>query len=986
VDDAARIAQLEAELAASQRREAALAARAVALEEDKSALVAERDEAWEQQTATAGILRVIATSPTDTQPVLDALAESAIRLTHSTGGGVSILEGDHIRVVSQAGSGGRPPGTLLNLTDRHPGHVATLEGRTIHIPDRSTAAFRAEFPTLPGGPFATLHVPLMSQTASIGNISVVRDAAVPYSPREIALLETFADQAVIAIENARLFEELEQRNTELSEALEQQTATAEILRVIATSPTDLQQVLDALITSAVRLCGAEDAAALAVDGDQVYPLATTTPEAMRIRYPVAGTVTGRVLAELRTIHVYGSPEEQLAQYPESPGARMGFGAQLNTPLLRRGQAIGVFALTRRNARPFTDTEIALFETFADQAVIAIENARLFEELERRNAELQESNRQVTETLEQQTATAEVLRIIASSPTDLGGVLQTVVDAAQRLCGGQAAGIQRPEGQRLRSVVRAATFPVPPLGSIVAPGMLSERLSIPVVAFVERRTLHIEDIEAVADTFHESVRSARHYGWRSMVAAPLLHGDQAIGVLSLYAVDPRPFTPGQIQLLESFASQAVVAIENARLFQELQDRVRELQALGDVGQAVSSSLDLTEVLATIVGNATRLAGADGGIVYEYDETEGLFEVRAADQVTDDLADTLRMARFRLGEGAVGRAAAIRAPVQVEEVEGSDVLTPEVRERLLARGMHSVLAVPLLREDRVLGGLVMSRREPGAFPPEVVALLQTFATQSALAIDNARLYRALEEASGHKSEFLASMSHELRTPLNAIIGYSEMLQEEADDLGTEAFLPDLRKINAAGKHLLGLINDILDLSKIEAGKMDLFLETFSVPDLVRDVSAIVRPLVDKNANTLVVRAADDLGTMHADLTKVRQALFNLLSNAAKFTDHGTITLTAKREPDDWLTFAVSDTGIGMTDEQMGRLFEAFSQAEASTRTKYGGTGLGLAISRRFCRLMGGDITVESAPGRGSTFSVRLPTVVSDAPVAAESATAS
>jgi signal transduction histidine kinase len=249
-----------------------------------------------------------------------------------------------------------------------------------------------------------------------------------------------------------------------------------------------------------------------------------------------------------------------------------------------------------------------------------------------------------------------------------------------------------------------------------------------------------------------------------------------------------------------------------------------------------------------------------------------------------------------------------------------------------------------------------------------------------------YARLEAASQHKSEFLANMSHELRTPLNAIIGYSEMLQEEAQDLGEDSFIPDLQKINAAGKHLLGLINDILDLSKIEAGRMDVYVETFSVAELVRDVQAIVVPLVEKNANGLVVRADGDLGTMDADLTKVRQTLFNLLSNAAKFTDHGTISLEARREAvdgRDWLEFVVSDTGIGMTPEQLGKLFQAFSQADASVRHKYGGTGLGLAISRRFCQLMGGDIVVASEYGKGSRFTVRLPAqvqVTSDAPTVA------
>src|SRR5687767_7479173 len=221
----------------------------------------------------------------------------------------------------------------------------------------------------------------------------------------------------------------------------------------------------------------------------------------------------------------------------------------------------------------------------------------------------------------------------------------------------------------------------------------------------------------------------------------------------------------------------------------------------------------------------------------------------------------------------------------------------------------------------------------------------------------------------------MSHELRTPLNAIIGYSEMLQEEAEDTDADAFLPDLRRINAAGKHLLGLINDILDLSKIEAGRMDLHFETFDLRRLVDEVEGVVRPLVEKNANRLVIDCPDDLGTMHADQTKLRQALFNLLSNAAKFTDHGTISLTVEREPDDRITFAVSDTGIGMTEEQLSRLFEAFSQAEASTSRQYGGTGLGLAISRHFCRLMGGDLTVESVYGQGSKFTVRLPARVAE-----------
>jgi len=456
------------------------------------------------------------------------------------------------------------------------------------------------------------------------------------------------------------------------------------------------------------------------------------------------------------------------------------------------------------------------------------------------------------------------------------------------------------------------------------------------------------------------------------------------VLILDRDSPTAYTDSEINLVETFANQAVIAIENARLFQELHDRVSELQALGEVGQAVSSSPDVQEVLTTIVSHAVRLSGADAGTLYELDEQAGTFLPRVSDRMPAELLAAVKQDRLRLAtDNLVGRAALIRQAQQTADLLVVDDRAPEVmlaHTALREAGFRALLAVPLVREQRVVGVLVIRRKAPGEFAQVVVDLVQTFASQSVLAIENARLFqeveeksRELETASRHKSAFLANMSHELRTPLNAIIGYSEMLQEEAEEIGEDTFLSDLQKINAAGKHLLGLINDILDLSKIEAGRMDLFLETFEISQLVRDVEAIVQPLMDKNASTLVVTCPDDAGEMRADLTKVRQTLFNLLSNAAKFTDHGTISLTVEREPDDWLTFAVSDTGIGMTEEQLGRLFEAFSQAEASTRSQYGGTGLGLAISRHFARMMGGDLTVESVYGQGSTFTVRLPAVV-------------
>jgi signal transduction histidine kinase/CheY-like chemotaxis protein len=432
---------------------------------------------------------------------------------------------------------------------------------------------------------------------------------------------------------------------------------------------------------------------------------------------------------------------------------------------------------------------------------------------------------------------------------------------------------------------------------------------------------------------------------------------------------------------------VIAIENVRLFKELEARtadltrsVEELRALGEVGQAVSSTLDLPTVLATIVSRAVHLSGAASGAIYEYDETGEEFYLRATEGLPEEYLEITRQTPGRKGEGATGRVAITRAPVQIPDIGAPDAYQSRTREALIRTGHRALLAVPLLRENRTTGSLVVFRKTAGVFEPEVVALLQTFATQSALALQNARLFREieakskeLEVASRHKSEFLANMSHELRTPLNAIIGYSEMLEEDAADLGEGRLVPDIQKIHGAGKHLLELINAVLDLSKIEAGKMDLYLEDFEVGRLVQDIAAVIRPLAEKNGNRLDVACAPDAGAMRSDVTKVRQSLFNLLSNACKFTERGAVSLVVARETaggEDWFRFDVSDTGIGLTPEQLARLFQEFSQADAATTRRFGGTGLGLALSRRLCRMMGGDVTVESEPGRGSTFTVRLP----------------
>jgi signal transduction histidine kinase/CheY-like chemotaxis protein/HAMP domain-containing protein len=417
-----------------------------------------------------------------------------------------------------------------------------------------------------------------------------------------------------------------------------------------------------------------------------------------------------------------------------------------------------------------------------------------------------------------------------------------------------------------------------------------------------------------------------------------------------------------------------------------ERHEELRALGEVSQTVNSTLDLETVLSTIVSKATQLSGTEAGTIYVFDEARREYQLRATYGMTESLIEAVKDQHAEISK-AVALAIEQRQPMQTPDLGAEP---PSVaRDIMLQAGYRARLVVPLPAADRIVGALVVRRQAPGEFPKNTIQLLQTFAAQSVLAIQNARLFseieekgRQLESASQHKSQFLANMSHELRTPLNAIIGVTEMLQEDARDLKREDEIEPLNRVMNAGRHLLTLINEILDLSKIEAGKMELHLEDFGIASLIEDIANTIETLAAKNANRVVVECTPHIGVMQADQTRVRQALLNLASNANKFTESGTVTIRAQRQQQagrDWITIAVSDTGIGMTPEQMGKLFQDFSQADSSTTRKYGGTGLGLAISRRFCQMMDGDITVESKLGRGSTFTIRLPAFAAgDVPV--------
>jgi signal transduction histidine kinase len=421
----------------------------------------------------------------------------------------------------------------------------------------------------------------------------------------------------------------------------------------------------------------------------------------------------------------------------------------------------------------------------------------------------------------------------------------------------------------------------------------------------------------------------------------------------------------------------MAVELEARTHQLTRSVRELRALGEVSQAVSSSLKLETVLNTIVARAVELSAAHAGLIYQYDTTTQELHVQSSYHLDEDLAEVMRVAPLRLGEGVAGRAVALRAPFQVSDVRDEHVYdVGRIRTPFERHGYRSVVAVPLLFEQRILGALVVWGTEPESFASEVVDLLQTFANQSVLAIQNARLFleiedksRQLEVASQHKSEFLANMSHELRTPLNAIIGFSEVLSERMFGELNEKQEEYLKDIYASGQHLLSLINDILDLSKIEAGRMELELSDFDLPTAIDNALMLVRERAGRRNITLQMSVDERLGEVRADERKIRQVVLNLLSNAIKFTPEGGRIEVRAVPVDGSVEVSVTDTGVGIAPEDQETVFEEFRQVGTAEK-KVEGTGLGLTLCRKFVELHGGRIWVNSELGAGSTFTFTIP----------------
>jgi signal transduction histidine kinase len=766
--------------------------------------------------------------------------------------------------------------------------------------------------------------------------------------------------------------QLEQR---LTEALEQQAATSEILRVMSGAQIDVQPVFDTIVRNAVRLCGAIYCNVLRYDGEMLHIAAhhgfkPETLERLHSMYPMRPARTqlsGRVILERRVAQIRDALADE--RYDQTVAAAGGWRRMLAVPMTRDENQLGVIAVAWADAGETPRHQVELLKTFADQAVIAIENVRLFNK--------------TNEALERQTATAEILKVISSSPTDVQPVFDAIVRSAVRLCGADHSIAARFDGELLHALAHHGFSPEALKIVERAYPMRPGPESIPGRVALSKAIVNLPDM--LADTTYPR-DYAMAGGWRSGLGVPMLRDGDLIGAIAVSRTEPGAFPGHLVELLKTFADQAVIAIENVRLFKELEARttqltksVGELKALGEVGQAVSSTLDLDTVLRTIVSRATELAGMDGGAIYEYDEAREQFYLHATDKLPEELVELLRATPIRRGEGAMGQLAATGEPVQISDIADESVYQSRVRAILIRLGYRSVLAVPLLRENHLLGGLVVNRTSTGEFTPQVIDLLKTFATQSALAIQNARLFREIEDksrqietASRHKSEFLANMSHELRTPLNAIIGFSEVLAErmfgEINDKQAE-YLADILE---SGRHLLSLINDILDLSKIEAGRMELEPTTFDLPTAIESTLILVRERAHRRGITLGRTLDPRLAMIRADERKVKQVLLNLLSNALKFTpEGGRIDVRADMQ-DDETEISVTDTGVGIASEDQEAVFEEFRQVGTAAK-KVEGTGLGLAISRKFIELHGGRIWVKSRVGSGSTFAFTLPLTI-------------
>jgi signal transduction histidine kinase/putative methionine-R-sulfoxide reductase with GAF domain len=776
--------------------------------------------------------------------------------------------------------------------------------------------------------------------------------------------------------------ELARANRDLTEALEQQTATSEILRVISQSPTDLQPVFDTIVRSAVRLCGGLYGSVFRFDGEMMELVAHHhhPPEwlqALRQMLPMRPDIrlgAGRAILTRAVAHVGDVLADP--QYALDVAQAGGFRSLVAVPMLREGNPIGAIVVNRAQPEPFSATQIELLKTFADQAVIAIENVRLFKALEERTAEL-------TRSVEELQALGEVGQAVSGS-LDIQSVLTSIVSHAVDLSKADAGTIYEFDESTQAFVPRANYGMSEELIEALRESRIRVGEGAVGHAARARAAVQIADLEREP---HYALRFLIDAGFRALLAVPLLREGRVIGGLVVRRKLAGEFPRATVDLLQTFATQSVIAIQNARLFREIDEKSRALEELSRnqkqlsrLSTTLQEPLSLAEQLTQVLDAARQVVGLDRLYIWTLDPAgDGLGVSAQAGFEPGDWQDLVGVTIPIDEAGALTAVCRAGEPLLFSEARP---LPDEYRLRppysaLAGLRVRSFLVIPMIARGRTVGVLAAdNRRSRAPIPAHAVDLLQTFAAQAAVAVENARLFqeiqdksRELELASKHKSQFLANMSHELRTPMNAVLGYTDLILDNIFGEVPEAIRDTLERVKSNGQHLLGLINDVLDLSRMEAGQLTLSLGDYAMGEVVHSVVSAVESLAAGKKLAFKAVVPPDLPRGHGDERRLTQVLLNLVGNAIKFTDTGEVSVTA-RSADGGYHVSVSDTGPGISEADQQKIFEEFQQADSSSTRAKGGSGLGLSISRRIVELHGGRLWVESTPGAGSTFHFTVP----------------
>jgi len=988
----------------------------------------ELDDALQQQIATSEILSIIRQSPADAQPVFDAIVQSASRLCGAMFGVVYLCDGDRLRI---AATNHFTPAATIQLNElqqlkrperSHLGGRAILDREIIHVPDvLEDPEYSREF-ALAGGWRAVLAVPLMRDGIPLGALTAAKAEPAPFSDRQIQLLKTFAEQAVIAIENTRLLNELRQRTDDLTEALEQQTATSEVLRVISSSPTNVQPVFDAIAESAVRLCDGQFSFVLRFDG-KVMDFASCcglSAEGLNAFHSILpmpaseATAGGRAVVRRAVVEIpdveadpsYGAQGRGLAK-------AVNYRSIAAVPLLNEGNPIGAIAVARANAGSFPKRQIVLLQAFADQAVIAIKNVRLFDEV-------QASTRDLAESLQQQTATADVLKVISRSTFDLQTVLDTLVESAVRLCEAERGLVFRREGEIYKSVAYYNYLPefrafherhpiAPGRGTAVGRTAL------------EGKSVQIADVLTDPEyTFGEAQKLG---GGRATLAVPLLREGTPIGALSLQRTEPRPYSRKQIELVETFADQAVIAIENVRLFDEVQTRTRDLAdslqqqtATADVLKTISrSTFDLPTVLDALIETAARMSDADQGAITR--EINGAFFRAASYGYSTAFADFIRNTPVQIDRGStVGRALVEGRIVHIADVKVDADFT--FSPALDSGDFRTALGVPMLREGVPIGVLSLTRKDVRPFTDKQIELVTTFADQATIAIENVRLFESVEARTRDLADSLedlrntqdrlvqtqklaslgqltAGIAHEIKNPLNFVNNFSAVSSELIDELQGTLKGPLNEKVRADVNELAETLRGNLDKIVQHGKRADAIVKNMllhsregSGEHRAVDINALVEESLNlayhgaraekQGFNITLQRSFDPLaGEVDLFPQDITRALLNFISNGFyAATKRGAETNGGNYEPTlvaatknlgDRVEIAIRDNGTGIPLDVKERMFNPFF----TTKPTGEGTGLGLSISHDIIvKQHGGSIEVDTQPGEFTEIRVILP----------------